>query len=332
MSLHLTSSRPLIESKIRHALPRLYSWYRRHQRPLPWRLHPSPYRIAVSEFMSQQTRIATVLPYYHRWLRRFPSWSALARAPRRAVLQLWEGLGYYRRAHFLHALAKAVLRLPKRQLPSDPKQLILLPGIGHYTAGAIASIAFGIAAPAFDGNVARVLGRLLARHHRAPSQKKLQTFASSIVPRKNPGLHNQALMELGALVCLPKIPRCPQCPLRTVCPSQNKLPRSLSSRPKPTALREILLIVKREKSIWLTQQHPANRWRTLSLLPTVSAPPKKPILLGQFTYPYTRYRITAKVYLLHRLPQAIPGRWLNSAAMRQATLPAPHRRALSLLP
>ena len=197
MSLHPRSSQTLIDSKIQRSLPLLYRWFQRHQRPLPWRASPTPYHIAVSEFMCQQTRIATVLPYYRRWLRRFPSWTSLARAPQTAVLREWEGLGYYRRARFLHSLAQAVLLLPRRQLPYDPDKLRLLPGIGHYTAGAIASIAFGTAAPAFDGNVARVLGRLLARRRRSPNLQKLQAFASIIVPKQNPGTHNQALMAVS---------------------------------------------------------------------------------------------------------------------------------------
>ena len=332
MSLHPRSPHPFIDSKIHRALPLLYRWFSHHQRPLPWRLHPSPYRIAVSEFMCQQTRITTVIPYYHRWLRRFPSWSALARAPQAAVLRHWEGLGYYRRARFLHALAKAVQRLPQRQLPSDPRKLRLLPGIGHYTAGAISSIAFAIPSPAFDGNVARVLGRLLARRRRSPNLKKLQEFAAAIVPKRNPGIHNQALMELGALVCLPKIPLCSNCPLRSICPSRNKLPRSTTSRPKPTTLREILLIVQHGKSVWLTRQHPANRWRSLSLLPTLSAKPKKALPIGKILYPYTRYHISADVFLSPYPPKDIIGRWFNPAALRLATLPAPHRRALLLLP
>ncbi|NDB97067.1 MAG: A/G-specific adenine glycosylase, partial [Verrucomicrobia bacterium] len=129
-------------------MPLLHRWFKHHQRPLPWRASPTPYHITVSEFMCQQTRIATVLPYYHRWLRRFPNWSALARAPQSIVLRHWEGLGYYRRARFLHSLAKSVLRLPQGRLPSDPKKLLQLPGIGDYTAGAIASIAFNVPAPA----------------------------------------------------------------------------------------------------------------------------------------------------------------------------------------
>ena len=332
MSLHPRSSQTLIDSKIQRSLPLLYRWFQRHQRPLPWRASPTPYHIAVSEFMCQQTRIATVLPYYRRWLRRFPNWSSLARAPKAAVLREWEGLGYYRRARFLHSLAKAVLLLPHHQLPSDPNKLRLLPGIGHYTAGAIASIAFGTAAPAFDGNVARVLGRLLARRRRSPNLQKLQAFASIIVPQRNPGTHNQSLMELGALICLPKNPLCSECPLRLICPSKSTLPHPTTSRPKPTLLRENLLIVRNRNSTWLTHQHPSNRWHSLSLLPTLTNKPKKGKPIGKITYPFTRYKITASVYYLSRPPSGFQGKWHSPASLASTPLPAPHRKALALLP
>jgi len=280
--------------------------------------------------MAQQTRIATVLPYYDRWLKRFPNWTSLARAPRATVLRHWEGLGYYRRARFLHDLAKAVLRRPDRHLPSDPVELQKLPGIGDYTAGAIASIAFGIPAPAFDGNVARVLGRLLVRRGRAPSLKELRKITGSLVPQKNPGIHNQALMELGALVCLPKNPLCPQCPLHSVCPSQKKLPPPQKPRPQPTRMTERILVVRRGNSVWLTQQHPQNRWRGLLLLPTTQEVDQKSKALAQITYPFTRYLISASVHLLSCPPTGFIGRWFSPSALRHATLPAPHRRALAL--
>ncbi|NBR71729.1 MAG: A/G-specific adenine glycosylase [Proteobacteria bacterium] len=331
MSLHPRSSRPLIDSKIRRTMPLLYRWYQQHQRPLPWRTSPTPYHIAVSEFMCQQTRITTVLPYYRRWLRRFPSWSALARAPQSVVLRLWEGLGYYRRARSLHALAKSVLQLPHRRLPSDPQKLLQLPGIGHYTAGAIASIAFNVPTPAFDGNVARVLGRLLARGGCSPSLFELRAVAAALVPRKNPGTHNQALMELGALLCLPKNPLCPSCPLRSACPSRLRLPQRANPRPPPTPLREHILVIRKKQSIWLTRQHPSNRWRGLHLLPTTPQPHPEARHIGRITYPFTRYKITASIDLLSRPPSGWRGKWHTPSQLSQATLPAPHRKALALL-
>ena len=337
MRSHATSPRPAIESKIRRALPLLYSWYRRHHRPLPWRTRPTPYRTAVAEFMCQQTRITTVIPYYQRWMKLFPGWAQLARASASRVLRMWEGLGYYRRARFLHSLARAVVRLPGRDLPRDPEFLQKLPGIGDYTAGAIASIAFGKPAPAFDGNVARVLGRLTARHGKAPNLSALRNLAGRIVPRKNPGLHNQALMELGALICLPKLPRCSLCPLRKACPSSQLLPSSSRLalvpsrlRPTPSHQSEFILIARRQGRVWLTQTHPLGRWRGLCFFPTTLQKPHGKLAL-KIHYPFTRYMIHAAVYIVRQAPSQWPGKWFTSKQLRRATLPAPHRKILDTL-
>ena len=323
-----TSLSPAIESKIRRSLPKLYSWYRRNRRPLPWRTRPTPYRTAVAEFMCQQTRITAVIPYYLRWLKSFPGWPQLARASSARVLRLWEGLGYYRRARFLHRLAKEVVGLPCRELPPEPHELRKLPGIGDYTAGAIASIAFKKPAPAFDGNVARVLGRLAARHGLVRDLATLRALAGRIVPKKNPGLHNQALMELGALVCLPKNPRCAICPLRGVCPSRKKLPATSRLKPAPTVQHEFILIPWRSGKIWLTPSHPLGRWRGLSLLPTLQKKPAGARRM-RIRYPFTRYWVHAAIHLSSRPPQNIPGRWMTPAEVRRATLPAPHRKILA---
>lgn len=331
MRSHATSPRSAIESKIRQALPRLYSWYRQNQRPLPWRTRPTPYRTAVAEFMCQQTRIATVIPYYQRWMRNFPGWPQLARASAPRVLRMWEGLGYYRRARFLHTLARVVVRLPGRDLPPDPEALRKLPGIGDYTAGAIASIAFGKPAPAFDGNVARVMGRLAARHGKSPGLPQLRELTAKIVPTKNPGLHNQALMELGALICLPKLPRCRLCPLRRACPSSSRPPPAPSRQHAgPSQLQENIVVPLKQGKVWLTPNHPAGRWRGLSLLPTIlKKPPGQPVL--QIRYPFTRYIIHASVFVARRSPGRLRGKWLTLALLRRTALPAPHRKILDNL-
>ena len=331
MRSHATSPAPAVESKICRSLPRLYAWYRKNRRALPWRTRPTPYRTAVAEFMCQQTRITTVIPYYQRWMRSFPDWIRLARASSSRVLRMWEGLGYYRRARFLHALAKAVIRLPEKDLPSDPGALRNLPGIGDYTAGAIASIAFGKSAPAFDGNVARVLGRLAARRGKSPSLSSLRSLAGRIVPRRNPGLHNQALMELGALLCLPKCPRCRLCPMNRNCPvSSRHAPVRSRLRPAPTRQREFILVPRKKGKIWMTHHHPQDRWRGLLILPTLAHKPRgEPRLTLQ--YPFTRYRIQAEVFLTRRPPKEFSGRWRTRAEVRRATLPAPHRKILVYL-
>ena len=330
MRSQTTSPFPAIESKIRRSLPKLYAWYRENRRPLPWRTRPTPYCTAVAEFMCQQTRIATVIPYYLRWMRTFPDWFRLARSSPSRVLRLWEGLGYYRRARFLHSLAKAVIRLPEKELPTDPDALHKLPGIGDYTAGAIASIAFGQPSPAFDGNVARVLGRLAARSGRTPQLATLRPLAGRLVPRRHPGLHNQALMELGALICLPKNPGCSVCPLRKTCPSRRKLPSTFRLKPAPTTQRENILLPKQNGKIWLTKNHPQGRWQGLHLLPTViRRPTGSPST--EIRYPFTRYLVKAAVFVTRNPPAKVPGRWMSSVEVHQATLPAPHRKILDSL-
>jgi A/G-specific adenine glycosylase len=196
----------------------LLRWYRRHRRDLPWRRTRDPYAIWVSEAMLQQTQVSTVLPYYERFLAAFPGVAELAEAPEEAVLGAWSGLGYYRRARALHAGARAVIERHGGRVPRDTADLLALPGVGPYTAGAIASIAFGLPEPALDGNVRRVLSRVLARSGSgAAEERTILRAARDLVRGPEPGDLNQALMELGALVCTPRSPRCGACPVTAVC-------------------------------------------------------------------------------------------------------------------
>lgn len=198
---------------------RVLAWYAAHRRELPWRRTRDPYAIWVSEIMLQQTRVEAVLPYYDRFLARFPSVGALAAASDEEVLALWSGLGYYRRARMLRLGAVAVVERCGGEIPRDPEALRELPGIGRYTAGAIASIAFGLPEPVVDGNVERVLGRWVALESPAGTARTAEVWrlAASLVPPRAPGDWNQALMELGATVCTPRTPRCPACPARRGC-------------------------------------------------------------------------------------------------------------------
>lgn len=199
---------------------RLLIWYRQHARRLPWREQVDPYRVWVSEIMLQQTRVETVIPYYHRWIERFPSLAALAGASEQEVLQAWEGLGYYSRARNLLRAARRVMAEHGGRLPSDPKALRRLPGIGRYTAGALASIAFGLDEPALDGNMRRVLARLnnLTLAARSPEgERLLWQMAQENLPAGQAGDYNQALMDLGALLCTPRSPDCERCPLNDLC-------------------------------------------------------------------------------------------------------------------
>jgi len=196
---------------------KLLAWYKRNGRDLPWRDTRNPYAILVSEIMLQQTQVSRVLEYYPRFMARFPTIDALARARPKAVMEQWEGLGYYARARNLHKLALEVTRRHDGTLPEKPEDLQTLPGVGRYTAGAVACFAYEKPVPAVDTNVRRVLGRVFWGEGRR--EKDIWPIATSLVPRngKRAWRFNQALMELGALVCTAKKPRCPECPVRNDC-------------------------------------------------------------------------------------------------------------------
>jgi A/G-specific adenine glycosylase len=198
----------------------LLPWFSAHARDLPWRKHRTPYRIWISEAMLQQTRVDTVIPYFEAWMRQFPSIEVLANADQQAVLKVWEGLGYYSRARNIHRAARILLEEFDGQVPSDQEALRALPGIGPYTSAAILSLAFGKPYAVLDGNVERVLTRLLAwdANVRSPKVKSaLQSVATRMLGDHPPGLFNEAVMELGATVCMPKKADCPRCPLHNVC-------------------------------------------------------------------------------------------------------------------
>lgn len=200
--------------------PLLLAWYDRHARTLPWRGIHSPYRTWVSETMLQQTRVETVIGYYARFLQRFPTVAELAAAPEDDVLKMWEGLGYYSRARNLHKGAKQVVTEYGGVIPSSVEELRKISGIGPYTAGAIASIAFDQPVPAVDGNVIRVVSRLrgIRENVGVPSVRRaLEGEASALVPADRPGDFNQAVMDLGATICTPGTPSCEKCPLQAEC-------------------------------------------------------------------------------------------------------------------
>jgi A/G-specific adenine glycosylase len=213
---------PILESRLRAAL---LDWYRRHRRAMPWRRTRDPWRVWVSEVMLQQTQVATATPYYKRFVAQFPDVRSLAAAPVDAVLAAWAGLGYYRRARFLHEAARTVVREHGGRVPSDPETFAMLPGVGRYTTGAVLSIGFGAKLPVLDGNVARVLARWTARPlqaRRPADARRLWAMAAALIAapgpaQDSPGDWNQALMELGATVCTPRAPSCAACPVRRGC-------------------------------------------------------------------------------------------------------------------
>ena len=261
----------------------LLRWYRRHRRQLPWRRTTDPYAIWVAETMLQQTRSETVLGYYDRFLRRFPSLAALARAPESAVLARWSGLGYYARARNLRRAARRVLALHGGRLPTAPAELVELPGIGRYTAGAVASIAFGVRVAALDGNVARVL----SRHFEIPGalrspavERRLWTVAEELVPRRSPGDWNQALMELGATLCRAKAPACSCCPLRKTCAANrngrvDRFPEP-SRRPHMRRVRRACVVLERGDRALLVRRDEGRLLRGLWEFPSREAPDGRP--------------------------------------------------------
>lgn len=244
---------------------RLTTWYDQHARTLPWRLSSDPYAIWVSETMLQQTRVQTVERYYQRFLDRFPTTTALAGAAEDDVMSAWSGLGYYRRARLLHAAAREIVEHYGGQVPRDAKARRALPGVGAYTAGAVGSIAYGLPEPIVDGNVARVLCRLFdidTPLRATTTQRRLWSLAQDLVQGPRPGVLNQAMMELGATVCLPKLPRCDSCPVQSQCIAfQNGTSANRPLKDKrrtPTAMRGIAIIAMpndgESTRVWLCQQ------------------------------------------------------------------------------
>ena len=246
---------------------RLLSWFRRNARPLPWRLNRDPYRVWVSEVMLQQTQVATVISYFERFLAAFPTIAALANAHEDDVLKLWEGLGYYRRARQLHRAAQVIQREHAGKWPRDEPMVRQLPGVGRYTAAAILSISHDTRLPILEGNTRRLYSRLMAFRGStdgAAAQRPLWTFAEAILPLRNCGAFNQALMELGATICTPKAPRCEVCPVAALCPTnerglQNRIPAP-RRRPRVENVTEALVVVRRRGKLLLVRHAEGRRW------------------------------------------------------------------------
>jgi len=260
----------------RWLVPRLLAWFDQHQRDLPWRHDRDPYRIWVSEVMLQQTQVATVIPYFERFLRAFPTLTDLARATEHDVLILWEGLGYYRRARDLHRAARELVASHGGQVPNDPDVLGKLPGFGRYTCNAVLSQAFDRRLPILEANSQRLLSRLFGREahpQEASARRWLWDAAKALLPAKRVGAFNQALMELGALVCTPTDPQCEQCPLAGRCAArlqgrQEEIP-ARKAAPAPTQVREAAVVVRRAGRVLLAQRPERGRWAAMWEFPHV---------------------------------------------------------------
>jgi len=341
----------------------LLDWFARHKRDLPWRRTRDPYAILLSETMLQQTRVETVIPYYERFLARFPTVFALADAEPDEVTRLWSGLGYYSRARNLHAAARKLAAEHGGELPREVDALRELPGVGRYTAGAVASIAFDRPAPIVDGNVARVLARLLDLRDDVTSpsgRQRLWEEADALARGPHPGDLNQALMELGALICTPRAPKCLLCPLREPCRGLAAGdPEALPVKKKPREPKPIeatAALITRAGKLLAVRRPPAGLLGGLWDLPGGDLASKEPALGGleralrerlgialasTAELGVVRHQFTHRSLRLHVFRgEAKPGRvarshydahrWLTRAAFEQLGLSAVARKALAL--
>jgi A/G-specific adenine glycosylase len=314
-------------------------WYETAARDLPWRRTRDPYAIAVSEFMLQQTQVVTVLPYYARWMKQFPDWATLAGAKEETVIKAWEGLGYYRRARNLQALAQAVVAI-HGELPRDFAGLLALPGIGPYTAAAIGSISFDLPLAVLDGNVMRVLTRLLALRDDIALPKtraKLQLVADGFLDRRDPATHNQAVMELGATICVPRKPLCLLCPLKRDCLGKDRAEEfPVKTRIATVKRVETVAILQHGDRFYCEQVREGMPWQGLWRFPDFD--PARMIEgeeIATIRYGITKYAVTMRVVSarwIKRAPIAPSVRYLTREEMEAFAFAAPHRKVMTKLP
>jgi A/G-specific adenine glycosylase len=352
--------------KIKNLLNRqLLAWYRSNQRSLPWRETCDPYRIWISEIMLQQTQVDTVIPYYHRFLKAFPTVYSLAYAPLQDVLKAWENLGYYSRARNIHVTARMIVDKFGGRIPDNLEEIKTLPGIGQYTAGAILSIAYGKAHPAVDGNVRRILSRLFAIRkpvNDTREQKQIQKLATSLIPVKHPGDFNQAMMDLGATICRAKNPVCFRCPVASHCQArlhdlQNVLPITGKTPSIPHRLAAAAVIHNSEGKLLVVQRPTSGLLASFWKLPGgfiqdiekmekslkhsvkeelgISIRPGRH--LASVNHTYTHFRITLQAYKCD-LPKGIPKpigcqnwRWLSFTDLKKLPLSKIDRMILAAI-
>ena len=325
----------------------LLDWYGRNRRKLPWRKSPTLYKTVVSEFMLQQTRVATALPYFERWLNEFPDFDSLAQASEERVLKAWEGLGYYSRARNLRKLAQSIVTL--KEVPQDPKSWQSFPGVGPYVAAAVTSISYGAKVAVVDGNVVRVLTRLFAIDDEfrdgATAQRKLRPLAQKLLDSSRPGDYNQAVMELGATVCHRKSPLCPTCPVLKHCKAgqrdeTEKFPRISGKKIQKITIERLWV---RKKDSILLREIPIDSKRLAGLLelprpedfPTaIKTTKKKLVLTRQRSIGNQSIKECIRMAELQKntkFPQDCGLRYVKIEKLNEATLSAPHRKWLKEL-
>ncbi len=339
---------------------RLLEWYDRHRRTLPWRAPAGrispPYIVWLSEIMLQQTTVATVGDYFHRFVKRWPTVEALAAAPLDDVLSAWAGLGYYARARNLHACARVVTEQHGGRFPDDEAALLALPGIGRYTAAAIRAIAFDQPASAVDGNVERVIARLYAIETPLPDAKpEIQARAEKLVPPQRAGDYAQAMMDLGATVCTPKSPRCVICPLMTNCLARKRglaeeLPRRAPKADKPTRRGLAFVLARKDGAILLRKRPakgllggmdevPSSPWREgklsiIEALKQAPVPANWKVLDGGVRHTFTHFHLELAVArataTTARLARLAPGSaWVEIDRMTERALPTVMRKVIA---
>lgn len=335
---------------------KILNWYRQNRRTLPWRKNPTPYRVWISEIMLQQTQSGTAIPYYERFLERFPDIASLAGASEEEVLSLWSGLGYYSRARNIHKAARRIMQTHKGRFPTDFNTIISLPGIGRYTAGAICSIALNQPYPVVDGNIRRVISRLKGIRKKIP-EKYFWGCMTAWLPEKYASDFNQAMMELGAVICLPSQPLCPKCPAASFCRAkklnfQEKIPPPRTGKPATKVDMVVLVLQQKEKVLLVNQMDTLipGKWglpcRRISgdRSPSGSARQLNRILCGDtaaveycgtIRHSIMHYRITAHIYRrnIEELPVGIDGGatsiyWAGPGGLRAGITSSIFRKAL----
>lgn len=304
----------------------MLEWYDRHGRALPWRETRDPYAIWVSEVMLQQTQVATVLPFYERWMARFPTAESLAEADDQEILAYWQGLGYYRRCRNLVAGVRVAT---KEGFPKGLNAWRAMPGVGDYTAAALASIIDQEPTPVVDGNVERVYARVCADPTTGDTRRKAaRAWAQKLISHERPGDWNQAIMELGATVCRPRNPACPTCPLQNECEARrtNRVHEFPTPKPRPETLHldHHVGIYRRDNAIALTQAEEGDWWTGLWILPSATGPEQ-----ARMTTTVTRHRVTLIAVEPTEPPTNIM--WIEREDLADIPIPAPFRKLLAKL-